>query len=188
MKLDLGCGDVPIDGHEGVDLYAESAKHKVNLFKFPWPFATDSIEALHASHFIEHIPMCFASGGNLPESAEDKDLLVTFFDECYRVLQPNGVLVVRWPALQSVRAFQDPTHRRFVPSELLWYLSKEWREMNKLGHYLGACNFAIEMCSVDLAPILQTNGEFRSQEAVSHAVTHHWNMSMDFQATLRAIK
>ena len=56
IKLDLGCGLNPREGFEGVDLYGEKAKHKVDLFKFPWPFKDASVDEIHASHFLEPIP------------------------------------------------------------------------------------------------------------------------------------
>jgi predicted SAM-dependent methyltransferase len=56
LKLDLGCGQNPKEGFEGVDLYGDKAKHRVDLFKFPWPFASDSVDEIHCSHFLEHVP------------------------------------------------------------------------------------------------------------------------------------
>ena len=56
LKLDLGCGQNVREGFEGVDLYGDKAKHKVDLFKFPWPFKDGSVDEINCSHFMEHIP------------------------------------------------------------------------------------------------------------------------------------
>jgi hypothetical protein len=56
IKLDLGCGQNPKDGFEGVDIRGGKAKHVVDLFKFPWGFADNSVDEIHCSHFMEHIP------------------------------------------------------------------------------------------------------------------------------------
>lgn len=188
MKLDLGSGENPREGYEGVDLYAENAKWKVNLLEFPWPWKDNSVQAIHCSHFIEHIPMCYANGWPIPSDENDKDLLVRFFDECWRILPDGGELNLIWPALQSVRAFQDPSHRRFIPIETLNYFSKLWREANKLGHYLGKCDFAIMSAGYTPTDQMLKNGEFYSQEAANNAVSHHWNLTLDYIATLKAIK
>src|SRR3990167_9114992 len=60
IKLDLAAGQSPREGFEGVD-YVETpqTKHHVNLLQFPWPWDSNSIDELHCSHFIEHIPMAY---------------------------------------------------------------------------------------------------------------------------------
>ena len=192
MKLDLGCGKTPREGFEGVDLYAPEAKHRVDLFRMPWPFASDSVEEIHCSHFIEHVPMLYIAPGEAPTPAptseHSKDLLIAFFDEVYRVLQPEGRAQFIWPALQSVRAFQDPTHRRFIPGEALSYFSREWREGNGLGHYLGNCNLVVESLAFVPSPLLTQNGQFAQPEATIQAVNLHWNLAMDHVAVMKAVK
>ena len=47
LKLDLACGQNPKEGFEGVDLYGDKAAHKVDLLKFPWPWADASVDELH---------------------------------------------------------------------------------------------------------------------------------------------
>lgn len=190
LRLDLGSGQTPREGFEGVDLYAE-VEHRINLLRFPWPLEDSSCEELHCSHFIEHIPTAYVSSDNVyrlaPASADDRDLLVRFFDECHRVLALGGIFTVTWPALQSVRAFQDPTHRRFIPMETMSYFSRAWREANGLGHYLGSCNF--EVVGTNFAPstLLQQQGALAHPEAIGQALQRNWNLVGDFQATLRAL-
>jgi len=144
VRLDLACGQSPREGFEGVDLYAPG-RHAVNLLRFPWPWGDRSVDELHCSHFVEHIPTVYVapdgSTSDIPRSAEDKDLFFAFFDECWRILKSGGVMTVIVPALRSNRAFQDPTHRRFLPAETFLYLNRVWREMNRLGHYRVDCDF-----------------------------------------------
>ncbi|MCC6741737.1 MAG: hypothetical protein IT452_22060 [Planctomycetia bacterium] len=144
MRLDLACGQTPREGFEGVDIW-EGAKHQVNLLRFPWPWADNSVNELFCSHFVEHIPMCYVTRKgeyvHVPTNPEDNDLFFAFFDECWRILKPGGLFTLVLPALRSNRAFQDPTHRRFIPSETFLYLHAGWREANKLDHYGVKCNF-----------------------------------------------
>lgn len=144
LRLDLACGQTPREGFEGVDLWG-GAKHQPNLLRFPWPWTDQSVDELFCSHFIEHIPMCYVTPKgeyiHVPTSPEDKDLFFAFFDECWRILKSGGLFTLVLPALRSNRAFQDPTHRRFIPSETFLYLHQAWRAANRLDHYGVKCNF-----------------------------------------------
>lgn len=175
LKLDLGCGQSPKEGFEGVDIGGDVAKYKQDLLKFPWQWEASSVDELHTSHFIEHIPMGVDDTG--------KDLFFAFFDECHRILKPKGTMTVIWPALQSVRAFQDPTHRRFIPAESMLYLSAEWRKLNKLDHYRVSCDFA-----VNVNPTVQQAEALRHPTVGSNRMRELWNVAVDFHAVLTALK
>jgi hypothetical protein len=190
LKLDLGCGQTPKEGFEGVDRYAADAAHKIDLFKFPWPWADNSVEALHCSHFLEHIPAREVEERDLRAGADrerwlDQDMLCAFMDECWRVLQHEGTLQVVVPCGRSNRGFQDPTHRRFFVEESFAYFWKEWRDANKLDHYLfrGGCNF---VCNV--IPGVPEEIALRSAEAQGNAIRKDWNAVADWHVTMKAIK
>ena len=172
IKLDLGGGQNVREGFDCVDIMA-GAKHQVNLVEFPWPFETDSVTELHSSHFIEHIPM--------KETTTGKDWLFAFFDECYRILVPGGVLSLVWPCNRSDRAFQDPTHRRFIPNATMFYMNKAWRDMNKLDHYNVQCDFEL----VSIVPIIPAELTLLHPEAQARRVIESWNTVMDWQAVLK---
>jgi hypothetical protein len=72
-----------------------------------------------------------------------KDMFLTFFEECYRILRPGATLTIHCPAQANDRAFQDPTHRRFIVANTFAYINRAWREANKLTHgcYDLKCNF-----------------------------------------------
>jgi predicted SAM-dependent methyltransferase len=183
-KLDLACGQVPKEGYEGVDFYAPNALHKVNLLRFPWPFEDNSVLELRCSHFIEHIPMIEVDpSGNQVPHGEGQDLLFKFFDECYRVLVPEGWIDLQWPSLRSDRAFQDPTHRRFIPEAMVWYLSKAWRESQKLDHYNVKCNF-----EGSFGQAYDSALSARVDEVRRLFIQNYWNGTIDFIAKLKAIK
>jgi len=187
IKLDLGCGQSPREGFEGVDIVAgPKVKHVVNLWKFPWPWKTDSICELFASHVIEHVPMAFISPKGeyklVPDGPEDQDLLLRFFDECWRILKPGGKMMVVVPACGSDRAFQDPTHRRFIASNTFLYLSGHWRESQKLDHYNVKCRFKQTVDAVPGEPAS------RMPEVQARMSRHYRNYISDFVANLEAVK
>lgn len=174
VRLDLACGQNPREGFRGVDKFAPNAE-KVDLLKFPWPWEDNSIDELHCSHFIEHIPMA--------ETEQGKDLFLAFFDEAYRVLKPEGVFTVICPCARNNRAFQDPTHRRFIVAETFLYLNRDWRKMNGLDHYLGECNFAIEVNHTMLAELGTLHPEVQARR-----FNESWNTIVDWHARLVAKK
>lgn len=171
LRLDLGAGDRPRDGFQGVDLMAKGAQWQIDLLKFPWPWADGTVEELHSSHYLEHIPMEYGKGG--------RDLLVLFMDEAWRVLRDKGQFTVIVPNARSNRAFQDPTHRRFFVSESFLYFNKEWREMNGLAHYLGKCDFDADVRITSTDELLRLPERERQVK-----FNESWNTILDWYVIL----
>jgi predicted SAM-dependent methyltransferase len=172
-KLDLASGQSPREGFEGVDIW-RGARHVVDLQEYPWPFADASVLELHCSHYIEHIPMEYMPGwGN-------KDALFAFFDECWRILIPDGWLHIVVPAHRSDRAFQDPTHRRFITAQTFAYMSEQWRRDTKLDHYNVDCNFIGE-CH----PVIDAGLQMRYPETAQIKIQKEWNTVIDWTARLQ---
>lgn len=189
-KLDLACGQSCRDGFEGVDLW-DGAKHQLDLLEFPWPFEDNSVAELHCSHFVEHIPMGYIDAYSTiwPSPATDgfgprKDVLFAFFDECHRVLVPDGKMTVITPSARSNRAFQDPTHRRFIVGETYYYLNAAWRKIQKLDHYNVGCNFEV----VDIQVTCDSALGLLHPQAHSRHIVNYWNTTIDYVATLKALK
>lgn len=177
-KLDLAAGQSPAPGFEGVDIWPQS-QHVVNLMEYPWPFDDNSVLELHCSHFIEHIPMIYVDerGREVPMGTPGaRDALFRFFDECHRILVPDGWMTVIVPNARSDRAFQDPTHRRFFTPANFLYFSKEWRTLNKLDHYAAESDWGVNCQPLSFLPEIQ----LLSAEAQSRRFTHEWNTVMDW--------
>jgi hypothetical protein len=204
LKLDLGCGENPKEGFEGVDLYGEKAKHKIDLFKFPWPFKDNSVEEIHCSHFLEHVPAreveerdlvkgivakvsmhgLSSSGRGITEAEQflGQDMLFAFMDECYRILKPECWMTVAVPSGRSSRAFWDPTHRRFFMQETFLYFSAEWRKIQGLSHYRVDCNFA-----VDVTHSMPQEEGLRNDIARNERFATLWNVTYDWHARLKKL-
>lgn len=182
VKLDLASGQVPRPGYTGVDLF--TGDHRVDLLSFPWPWADNSVDEVVCSHFVEHIPMGFVDANNevhtMPGEGR-KELFFAFFDELYRVLKPGARAEIVTPYLMSHRAFQDPTHRRFICEASFSYLMKPWRDANKLDHYNVNCNFIAEACIPITDPIEGT----RIPEVQQARRLHMWNVVSDMIVVLR---
>ena len=203
VKLDLGCGQNPKEGFEGVDIRGGKAKHVCDLFKFPWPFADESIDEIHASHFCEHIPSreveerdlathgtsystSNPNGGPAMEARREQflgqDMLFAFVDECYRILKPEGWLEIIVPSGRSNRAFWDPTHRRFFMQETFCYFAREWRVGQGLDHYRIRANFV-----GDVGQTMPQEEGLRAPEVVAERFKTLWNVSADFFCKLKKL-
>lgn len=109
LKINVGAGSQRLrDGYVTLD---SDPRHEPDICALvpPLPFDADSVEAIYASHFIEHL---------------DQDTANEFIRECYRVLVPGGELEILTPYALCDSAWQDPTHKSFwVPQKMLYYTS-----------------------------------------------------------------
>lgn len=127
--LDVGCSDHKSQGSIGMDIRAVEGVDIVHdLESFPWPLPDGCAKRILCSHLIEHIKPW---------------LTVKFIDECWRVMQENGQLMIATPYAGSPRFWQDPTHVHgwmeatplyFTPGHPLYdvYRPKPWKlELNE---------------------------------------------------------
>jgi SAM-dependent methyltransferase len=169
LCLNFGCGQRPIENTVGVD-FAEDLPEDVqlvDLFSTPWPWADDSVSFVFASHFIEHIP--------------NWD---TFFAELYRVMKPGGRCAFLTPHESSTRAWQDPDHKQAISAERYQYLSRRWRDGNRIDHYGASVNFEMEF-----NPIYNWHEDFadKADDAKAFALRHYRNAVLDIFAVLRKL-
>lgn len=173
VRIDLACGDSKKRGFIGVDIVKTSSTDVVHdLNVYPWPFEDNSVDEIHCSHYIEHIPH------DIP--GEDKrDGLIQFMDECYRILKKGGKLTLIAPYGKSTRALGDPTHRRSIVDETFLYYHKEWIKNNKLEHYNINCNF-----DVKYSYLVSNELTLKSKEVREEKFQYDWNVINDIIAEL----
>lgn len=175
VKLNLAVGQNPLDGYIGVDWHpGEHVDVVHNLLEFPWPFEESSVSHVFCSHFVEHIPH-----GDGPV-----DLFFQFFDELWRVMEPDGEATFIHPYCWSSRAFQDPTHRRFINETTWLYLDRNWMKSQGLDHYgMPHGDFEVQPVGSYFPP-----WDRKSEEARGYAQTHNINVISDLQVRLKARK
>jgi len=168
IRIDLACGNNKIEGFIGIDVEETPAVDIVHdLNKYPWPFDDNSVDEIHCSHYIEHIPHDI--------KGEDKrDGLIQFMDECYRVLKPGSKLTIIAPYYTSIRAYGDPTHCRQICDWTFFYYNKQWRNINKLSHYNIKCDFDAEY---DYH--ISEEMSLRSEQVRNKAFLENWNSVED---------
>ena len=96
IKLDVGCGEKKHAGFVGMDrrkLADVDIVHDLEVV--PYPLPDGCCVEIVASHVYEHLKPW---------------LSLVVMDEWWRLLMPDGVLVVTVPYGVSARFVQDPTH------------------------------------------------------------------------------
>lgn len=189
VKVDLACGERLEEGWKGVDLFAKGPNvENFDLLQFPWPMKDESVDELKCYHFVEHIPMVFIDKDGCDQALAtpgSTDAFLRFFAEVFRVLKPGGSIDVLVPYARHNRAFQDPTHRRFLVEESFMYLNKGWRKGNKLDHYLSPeheLNFLFAP-GYPVKVVAQAEAG-RHEEALAQRIGHMWNVVEDLRVIL----
>ena len=131
IMLDVGCGFNKQAGYIGMD------KRKVDGVDIvhdaestPWPLDDESCSVVVMSHLIEHIKPW---------------LQIQTIDECWRVLEIGGFLLIATPYATSFGYSQDPTHcspwneatvEYFVPGLPLYdiYRPRPWALERRFWH------------------------------------------------------
>ena len=117
INLDLGAGKKKRPDHISVDVsdvFKPDIIHDLNVF--PYPFKSNSIDAVCMDNVLEHL-----------------DSPLDVLSELHRILKTGGELEVCVPYFRSVWASIDPTHKHFFTSSYFLYfdpksyLYKEYR-------------------------------------------------------------
>ena len=126
MELLIGCGTrreklLAIEGRPQdwtnlttLDLVPDhkpDVVHDLNVF--PWPFADETFDEVHAYEVLEHL----GRQGDFQRFFAD-------FSEIWRILKPGGHLVGTSPFWASPWAWGDPGHTRVISMEALTYLDQ----------------------------------------------------------------
>ena len=167
IKLNLACGQQQREGWKGVDRVAgPNVDYVVDLLKYPWPFADNSIYEIGCSHFVEHLTD-----------------LVSFMRECHRILQPLQTMTIVCPYYSSRRAWQDPTHVRAITEDTFRYFDPEWAKLIRVDHYMNDGSTGFEVINT----IMMYNNEYESkgEEARMWALAHNINVVDDITVILR---
>jgi cyclopropane fatty-acyl-phospholipid synthase-like methyltransferase len=108
--LHLGCGLAVLADAVNHDKAAHSEHVDVahDLDVTPWPWQEGQFKSIVALDVVEHLKV-------------DVDV---WLNECHRILEDDGVLVIRVPHYKHENAFTDPTHRRFFTESTFDYWDK----------------------------------------------------------------
>jgi len=124
IKLNLGCGSKKLPGFVNVDAQPmEDPDVVVRLDTDRWPWNDNSVEAVEASHVIEHIAPV--------------EPFFHFMRELHRVCANGARVHITLPHPSHDIFLQDPTHQHAILPGTLAMFSKKYAEMlAKHGHQL----------------------------------------------------
>lgn len=115
MKIEIGGGTLLTRGYINLDPVHGTGPWKRYAQDTPWPTGDNTVDALRASHVMEHIPAGY-------------DDRIKVMNEAHRVLKPGGLFEIIVPCVQvhgqmtGWQAWADPTHVSFwVLPESFYY-------------------------------------------------------------------
>ncbi|MDZ8120414.1 class I SAM-dependent methyltransferase [Pontiella agarivorans] len=105
IKLDLGCGQGPVEGFFAVDHLEMDGVDVVADLNEPLDLLPDnSVDEIYSRHCFEHI-----------------DNFLPLMKEIHRVVKPGGKIEIIVPHYSNVLAYSDPTHVRFFGLYTMYY-------------------------------------------------------------------
>lgn len=143
IKLDIGGGDNSQPGYVNIDIRPLKGVDIVHdLQKFPWPLPNESVGFAMCSHLIEHFPKGapdpklvslvkllekkkLVSNKEVKEYLGEVDtgpVLLRFFDELWRIMKPQGQVLISCPYGGGRGYYQDPTHLAGIVPAMFAYL------------------------------------------------------------------
>jgi len=143
-KLDIGCGaNKQPGGFVGIDARPLDGVDIVwNLEKFPWPLPDESVSFATAAHILEHITPSAPDARlvglidlllkkKVVKESEVKEcigeydcgpIFLRMMDEIWRIMKPQGQLVISTPHGENKGYAQDPTHvNMIVPATMAYF-------------------------------------------------------------------
>src|SRR5271154_2869493 len=113
MNLNMGCGYKKIAGYVNVDVSPQcSPDMAIDLETTPWPWLSNSADAVLFNHSLEHL-------GASPGAFE------ALMRELYRICRPGAAVTINVPHPRHDDFIDDPTHVRAVTPALLTLFSKK---------------------------------------------------------------
>ena len=101
-RLNLGCGNVKLDGYTNVDRNPDTSPDVVaDLEKFPWPFKDNEFDHIVAKDILEHL-------------GDTSDDFIKVMKELYRISHHGAIWEVQAPHWRCDLALDDPTHKRVI--------------------------------------------------------------------------
>lgn len=174
VKLNLGCGWKRLEGYINVDNSMLFAPDEVVDLNHIWPWPSNSIDEIVASHVIEHLRLS----------------PVDVMQNLYRVLRPGGKAIITVPHPRSDDFLNDPTHRQAYMPATFEFFSKKinqfWQDngwSNTPLALMHDIDFLLEHTNVVVKPAWQMRVGLEAEKIVEAAQMFN-NVISEFTVTL----
>jgi SAM-dependent methyltransferase len=101
--------------HDVDESLSPDTVHDLNVFPYPW--ADNSFDEIHAYEVLEH---CGTQG--------DGEFFFGQFNEFHRILKPGGYMMISVPMWDCDAQWGVPDHRRALPVNVFAFLTEEYYE------------------------------------------------------------
>jgi len=155
--LDIGCGKNKSEDSIGIDhIPLEGVDLIFDITKIPYPLKNDIVDMIICKNVMEHIKN-----------------FIAVMEEFYRVLKPNGKLIIDSPHGRTLRYLGDPTHERPITCSTMNYFLPGYSY-----NYYTKARFRI--LKVDLERIPSGSGIFYNfyRFIWNYVITYLWNKRM----------
>ena len=180
MKINIGAGDVKLEGYVTLDYdSATNPDHVVNVEVDRFPFEDDTVETVVAHHILEHLG----------------DGYFHCLQELYRVCKHGAIIDIRVPHHRHESFAADPTHRRPITVMGLKLFSKKFNKYcreegfasSRLGDYYGV---DFEILDYQYVPDDKARQKFQtfSPEQVEEYANEHNNIISEIKVKLLVVK
>jgi SAM-dependent methyltransferase len=180
MKVYIGAGEDRIDGYVHCDIDpACNPDFCFDLEKDTFPFPTNSVDVVRATHVLEHLG----------------DGYFHCLQEIYRVCQPGAKVHIHVPHHRSDDFLSDPTHKRPITVDGLRLFGKKYNQLaRKQGAHASRLaeryNVDFEVVDYSLRPQDKYKDEFLGQpkEQVERYLEQHANIIDEVYIQLVVVK
>ena len=121
--IEFGAGANPhplANIHHDRILHSDWIDYAHDLTELPWPWEDEQFEGIVAIDVFEHL-----RGLDIPD----------WLNECWRILKPDGFLMMRLPAWDNPTSWRDPTHYRVFHEQTFHYWDPEHELWTNFGRY-----------------------------------------------------
>lgn len=180
MKINIGAGDVKLEGYVTLDYdSATNPDYVVNVEVDRFPFEDSTVETVVAHHILEHLGEGYFH----------------CLQELYRVCKHGAIIDIRVPHHRHESFAADPTHRRPITVMGLKLFSKKFNKYcreegfasSRLGDYYGV---DFELVDYRYIPDEKARQKFQSfsPEQVEDYANEHNNIISEIQVKLLVVK
>ena len=172
LNLNIGCGTGPEPGAINCDLWADESVDVVMDAIKPWPFKDNSVKHITCSHILEHVDDPFALLG-----------------EAWRVLEPNGYLMIRVPYGPSEAGVGDMTHQKYYTLSSFACLQPGYsRDSHNLGYNSNTTHFEVVQVHLRINADLSWMVKPFIRKLGLRIIPYLWNGYTELLAGLVALK
>lgn len=121
LKLNIGCGTHQPEGYINIDKNVDCDLN-LDLEEASFPFGDGSVSEIAAFQVIEHI---------------SRKNLIPLMNECHRVLEDGGKMLIEVPCYPSPHCFSDPTHVNVITTDTFDYFDYRHTRYKESGKHYG---------------------------------------------------